>query len=148
MRHTDLDCENFTSKNIGTFDTLNQYIYDPKEIPGEYPGKLFLKEMLNLTGMEVSLNSMPAGSEIPFFHKHNQSEELFICLKGHGEMQIDTQRFPISEGSVIRIAPDAERTWRNNSDKELQFIVVQAKVNSCDFELSSDGEGVNREVVW
>ena len=31
-----------------------------------------LHELLNLTGEEISINTMPAGVQVPFVHKHKQ----------------------------------------------------------------------------
>lgn len=139
---------NYSMGHFGELKKLGQYIYQPENIPGKFPGKLFLKQHLNLTGMEVSVNIMPVGSSIPFYHKHKQNEELFICIKGRGEFIIDDERFPIEEGTMIRIDPEAERVWRNNSDEDLVFIVVQSIVNSCKSEFGNDGIGVDKVVIW
>ena len=42
---------------------------------------------------------------------------------------VDQDVFPISEGSV-RIAPLAERTWRNTGDEPMIMITMQSKLNS------------------
>ncbi len=139
---------NYSMGHFGELKGLGQYLYKPKNIPGEFPGKLFLKQQLNLTGMEVSVNSMPPGSSIPFYHKHKQNEELFICIKGNGEFIIDEDRFPIKEGTMIRIDPSAERVWRNCSEEDLVFIVVQSEVDSCSSEFGNDGFGVQKDVNW
>ncbi len=133
---------------IGNFDTLSQYVYDPKEIPGTFPGKLFLKEALDLSSMEVSFNSMPAGSSMPFHHAHRSSEELFICLSGKGEMIVDETTIELVQGTSVRISPEAVRIWRNCGDDELQFMVIQGKVYSFDDSCSSDGYAVQKEVKW
>lgn len=139
---------NYSMGHFGELKNFGQYVYNPQNLPGKYPGKLFLKQHLNLTGMEVSVNIMPAGSSIPFFHKHKANEELFICIKGNGEFMIDEDRFSIEEGTMIRIDPDAERVWRNCSGEDLVFIVVQCKVDSCESEFGYDGIGVKRDVNW
>jgi hypothetical protein len=52
------------------------------------------------------------------------------------------------EGSLIRIASDGKRTWRNNSDKPLIFMVIQAKNDSLDKYFVEDGFSVREEVKW
>ncbi len=138
----------FSIFEIGDFKSLSQYIYDPQEIPGTFPGKLFLKEPLDLSSMEVSFNTMPAGSSMPFHHAHRSSEELFICLSGRGEMIVDETKITLVQGTSVRIAPEAVRIWRNCGTEELQFIVVQGKVNSFDDSCSSDGYAVKKEIKW
>lgn len=90
------------------------------------PGKLFLKEALQLTGMEVSLNSMAAGQGMPFCHRHQQHEELYIFISGHGEFMVDEVVFDVGPGSCVRVAAPASRCWRNTGLDPLQFICVQA----------------------
>lgn len=140
--------KNYSALNIGALGCLQNYIYNPARIPGEFPGKLFLRDQLNLTGMEISFNSMAPGGAMPFIHKHNTHEELFVCLSGSGEIQLDGERFPIGEGSCIRIAPEAERSWRNCGEEELIFLVVQAKVNTISVSEGEDGDLVQKPVNW
>jgi hypothetical protein len=52
------------------------------------------------------------------------------------------------EGSVIRIAPDGRRTWRNNSDKPLIFMVIQAKNDSLDKYFVEDSFRVREDIKW
>ena len=37
-----------------------------------------LHNMLNLTGAEISYNSLPAGASVPFVHAHKENEEIYI----------------------------------------------------------------------
>ena len=46
--------------------------------------KLFEKEKLGLTGMEISINNLVANEGNPFVHTHQQNEELYIVIKGSG----------------------------------------------------------------
>ena len=48
-----------------------------------------LHETLGLTGCEASYNEMAAGSVVPFVHAHKKNEELYIVLKGSGELYLD-----------------------------------------------------------
>lgn len=139
---------NFTSLNIGALSSIKSYVYDPVRIPGQFPGKLFLRDELQLSGMEISFNSIAPGGGMPFIHKHRDHEELFICLSGRGEVQLDGESIRIQEGSCIRIAPGAERVWRNCGSDELLFIVVQAKVGSVEVSEGADGTIVDRPVSW
>ncbi|MBX9666301.1 MAG: hypothetical protein K2X93_01730 [Candidatus Obscuribacterales bacterium] len=56
-------------------------------------GKLFLKDHLGLTGMQVSLNLFPAGASMPFYHQQN--EELYIFTRGEGQIQLDNETFDV-----------------------------------------------------
>ncbi|MBQ3933626.1 MAG: cupin domain-containing protein, partial [Elusimicrobiaceae bacterium] len=59
-------------------------------------GKVFLHDVLGLTGCEISVSSMPAGIKLPFNHKHKQNEEVYIFLKGNGVMTLDTEAVTVT----------------------------------------------------
>ena len=136
------DYQDHTVGHVGKWSDLDKYTFQT------FPGKLFLKNALKLTGMEVSLNKLAPGAGVPFRHKHKKHEELFIFVKGQGQFQVDGHTMDISEGTVIRVAPGGVRTWRNNSSEALYYVVVQANSESpCEAEIS-DGIGVDGPVEW
>ena len=143
-----LEGDNFTAAHIGKWADLDKYAFKHPKLPRAYPGKLFLKKELKLTGMEVSLNKLPPGTQMPFYHKHQENEELYLFIKGTGQFQIDSQIVDVREGSVIRVGCNGVRIWRNNSSEDLYFVVIQAKAQSLSGEDISDGIGVEGPVEW
>jgi mannose-6-phosphate isomerase-like protein (cupin superfamily) len=137
---------NFTVSHVGNWSELDQYAFKHPNLPHAFPGKLFLKKELKLTGMEVSLNKFPPGASMPFYHKHQEHEELYIFIKGRGQFQIDDEVIDVGEGTVIRVAPDGIRTWRNNSSEDIYYIVIQAKAGSLLGEEISDGIAVKQRI--
>lgn len=101
-------------------------------------GKVFLRENVGLTGCEVSLNRLPAGKGVPFVHAHRQNEELYVVLRGEGIFYVDGREFPVREGSVVRVAPAAERAYRGGSE-DLYFICIQAREGSLAQATRDDG---------
>ena len=53
-----------------------------------------LHDLLNLTGAEVSCNTLPAGASVPFVHHHTQNEEVYLILEGKGMLYIDGEELP------------------------------------------------------
>ena len=51
-----------------------------------------LHDLLNLTGAEVSCNTLPAGASVPFVHHHTQNEEVYLILEGKGIASVLTRR--------------------------------------------------------
>jgi mannose-6-phosphate isomerase-like protein (cupin superfamily) len=139
---------NFTAVQAGSLERLDEYVFSDSKLPGEYPGKLFLKKKLGLTALEVSLNKLAPGGAIPFYHKHQTNEELYVFIGGEGQFQVDGEIIDVCEGTVIRVAPEGERAWRNNSTEDLYFVVIQAKAGSFEGETISDGKGVPDTVRW
>jgi len=132
--------KHFSAAEAGALRDWGQHSHPHPKL-GAVRGKLFLKEILGLTSMEASLGKMGPGAALPFFHKHRQHEELYIIVGGRGQFQIDDQVLDVKEGSVLRVAPEAARTWRNNSTEDLYYICIQAAVGTVKGDATSDGAG-------
>jgi mannose-6-phosphate isomerase-like protein (cupin superfamily) len=139
---------NFTSYDAGSMDDLFQYDFHHPKVARKVRGKLFLKEILGLSAMQISLNKLPAGVAVPFLHRHKQNEEVYLFIKGQGQMQIDNESIDVKEGTVIRVSPDGNRTWRNNSSEDLYYVVIQAKEGSLEQETFEDGVASDESPCW
>ena len=105
--------------------------------------------MLNLTGAEISLNRLPPKKSVPFYHKHQLNEEIYIFIDGEGEFQIDDRVFPIQEGTIVRVDPEGIRCFRNTSETQaLTFIAIQVRKNSYQGKTIEDGIPVEKRVSW
>ncbi|NEO83356.1 MAG: cupin domain-containing protein [Spirulina sp. SIO3F2] len=141
--------KNFSAIAVGAFANLTQYQFTIPDNGFTVAGKYFLKDPLQLTGAEISLNHLPPQHGIPFLHKHHQNEEVYLFVRGVGEFQVDGETFPIQEGAMVRVAPDGSRGIRNTSETEpLCWIVVQARVDSQPDSTIADGFAVARSVRW
>jgi len=136
---------NFKAAHVGSFKELDKYSYTLPSLKITTSGKLFLNELLGITSSEISLNKLPPAKSIPFYHKHQKNEEVYIFLSGEGEFQIDDHIFPVGEGTVVCVHPEGERTWRNKSKSEdLIYIVVQAPEGQIEAIETNDGVTVRR----
>lgn len=140
--------QNYSIFEVGALENIGQYSFTSKVLPSAISGKKFLKDELALTGMEVSFNTFPPGAAMPFYHQHREHEELYIFLKGRGQFQIDGKVIDVKEGTAIRVAPTGVRAWRNNSDQDLLYVVIQAKANSLPKGTIEDGVAVDKKVTW
>ncbi|HEY9773101.1 MAG TPA: cupin domain-containing protein [Planktothrix sp.] len=107
--------------------------------------KYFLHDFLGLTGMEVSITGYPPNHAFHLFHSHIENEELYIVTRGEGEMQLDDEIFPIKEGTVIRVEPNVVRNLRSSPSSGLQFVCVQARMNSLKQFNTPDVKFVERQ---
>lgn len=141
---------NYEFANIGKLANLTKMQYILPDSKKVLDGKIFLNELMKLSGSEISLNSFVPGQFFPFNHKHNKNEEVFIILSGIGEFEIDGNKMPIEEGSVIKVDPDAIRNICNTSiDTNLQFIVIQTVKGSMNStKPTQDGIGVSERTEW
>lgn len=132
--------DNYKVFNTNSFEDIKNYTFCIKGTNLKKESKLFLKDLLELSGMEVSVNILKAQEEIPFFHKHKQNEELYIVIKGEVMFIVDEEIINLKEGSFLKIKPDGARYYKNNSlTKELVLIVIQAKENSLGSKTIEDG---------
>lgn len=102
--------------------------------------KVFLKDKLDLTSCELSLNRAQKGTKAPFRHKHHQNEEIYIFLKWTGKMAVDGEEFTVHEGTCVKVEPQGCRYLENTGDCDPDYIYFQARANSLQQSLSADGE--------
>jgi uncharacterized cupin superfamily protein len=138
---------NYSIAQAGDWSQLRQHVFNHPVI-GKVPGKLFLKEPLGLTAMEVSLGVLHAGHGTPFLHAHRQNEELYLFVKGRGQLIVDEHVLDVREGTVVRIASAGARAWRNNSAEDLYYIVIQAKAGTLANGTITDGFEVPGAPRW
>jgi mannose-6-phosphate isomerase-like protein (cupin superfamily) len=139
---------NHNAIDLGKLGQLMDYSYMHPKRHQEVKGKVFVSEMLKSTGAELSFTTIPPGTAMPFMHQHKKHEEIYVFLKGSGQFQVDESVFDISEGSVIRVAPNGKRTYRNNSDQPLTFMCIQCQANSMENFGIEDGFLAEGEILW
>lgn len=141
--------QNFATADLGAFSQLSQYTFEAPGMPIKPKGKIFLNQLIDLTSAEISLNNIPPGKSVPFYHKHRLNEEIYIFVRGQGEFQVDDCVFLVQEGTVVRVSPEGERCLRNTSDAEdLCSIVIQSRVGSYTGHTIIDGVAVEKKVSW
>ena len=132
--------KNFTAVNIGKLSEVKDYVLPLGEI--EIPGKVFVGQALQVTGSELSFQTLVPGQDSGFLHTHKTHEELYFILKGEGEYQVDGEVFPVSEGSIVRVAPEGKRALKNTGEGEMLMLCIQYKANSFGEDDSPTGDGI------
>ena len=104
------------------------------------------------SGKNFSAVSVGKMSEIieHVLHTHKTHEELYIILKGEGQYQVDGEIFPVSEGTIIRVAPDGKRALKNTGSENLTMLCIQYKANAFTEADSpmTDGTILQEELKW
>lgn len=91
-----------------------------------------LHDLLSLTGAEISVNDIPAGTGVPFVHSHKKNEEIYGVLSGKGRAVIDGETVELKAGDWLRVAPTAKRQFSAAEDTSIRFICVQVRENSLE----------------
>ena len=105
---------------------------------------MFAGQAVGATGSELSFQTLVPGQDSGFLHTHKTHEELYIILKGEGQYQVDGEVFPVSEGTIIRVAPDGKRS------ENLTMLCIQYKANAFTEADSpmTDGVILQEELKW
>jgi mannose-6-phosphate isomerase-like protein (cupin superfamily) len=142
----------WSAAHLGRLAEVDRYALTLPQFPKPIRGKVFLKPLLGLTGMEVSVTKLPAlpgGAAIPFLHRHRRHEELYVFTGGRGQMLVDGDVIDVEEGSVVRVAPGGARTIRASPGEELRYFCIQARQDSMpDAEAADDGERLEAKPAW
>ena len=70
---------------------------------------------------------MPSKSSMGV-HKHGQNEEMYIILEGEGTMTINSEKVKVKKGDMILNEPNGEHGLINDSDKEIELLIMQARL--------------------
>lgn len=140
--------KNFTAVSVGKLNEIKNYVLPMGDI--EIPGKVFVGQALQTTGSELSFQVLVPNQDSGFLHTHKTHEELYFILKGKGEYQVDGEIFSVSEGCIIRVAPDGKRALKNTGKDEMLMLCIQYKANSFAENDSPAGDGVilNDKLTW
>ena len=138
----------FTCFHAGPKEEWAQFRLEPPDVPLPARGKLFLRRLLGSAGLEMSLNVVPPGQGMPFQHKHQRNEEVYVVVGGRGQFLVDGECIDVAEGSVLRLAPAVARAWRNNSDEPLHFLCLQYRADSVIEGGTADGQKVEGQPAW
>jgi len=63
-------------------------------------------------------------------HCHSEEEEVFVILEGQGTLVTDGEEHDAPAGTFCRLAPEVNRTIRNNSDANVRALLIGVPVDS------------------
>lgn len=66
---------------------------------------------------------LPPGTSIGT-HRHENDEEYYYVVSGHGRMTLDDRQVDIGPGDVTAVFPGGRHGLENNGDRDLRVIVV------------------------
>ena len=94
-----------------------------------------------------------APGEAPPLHQHDDTEQIFYILSGHGRLEIGTdgEAYPLNPGDVVRIPPSTLHTIHSLGDMTLRYLAVDCfPAGRPDAEPTWDAhiKGVCRQLGW
>lgn len=141
--------KNYSAVNVGKMSEISEYVL-PMGPDVKIQGKVFVGQALGTTGSELSFQTLVPGQDSGFLHTHKTHEELYFILKGEGCYQVDGEMIPVSEGSIVRVAPEGKRALKNTGSKDMVMLCIQYKANGFTEADSpmTDGVILQEELKW
>lgn len=140
--------KNYTAISVGSLSKLMEHSLVHPKLGHTVEGKVLIKDAVKATGTEISFNILPPRTDVAYFHIHHKNEETYIIIQGSGDFQVDDDCFEISEGSIVRVAPEGKRGLRNSSDSSMIYIVIQSKEGSLEEHTFDDGARIAYSPKW
>ncbi len=140
--------ENYSAVSVGRINEIIEH--ELPMGPMTIQGKVFAGQAVGATGSELSFQTLVPGQDSGFLHTHKTHEELYIILKGEGLYQVDGEQFPVSEGTIVRVAPNGKRALKNTGRDNLTMLCIQYKANAFTESDSpmTDGIILQDELKW
>lgn len=65
--------------------------------------------------MRVNVLFLEPG-DVVGYHTHERQEELYVCIRGPGQVYIDRELHEVPEGGVVRVRADVPRQLLNTTE--------------------------------
>lgn len=90
-----------------------------------------VRRTLGIESFGINAVGIPPGEQIPEHDELDRDqEELFLVLEGEPTLVIDGEDHAAPAGTFVRLDPEHKRTVRNDSDVEVEVLIVSAPRSS------------------
>jgi quercetin dioxygenase-like cupin family protein len=114
--------EGYTIKSIDEFEEM--------EGSGGATWRL-ARKTLGAEAFGFNVVDIEAGGAIPAHdHSGDKQEEVFIILEGEGKIVTDGEEHDAPVGTFCRLAPEVNRTIKNESDAKVRALLIGVPVDS------------------
>lgn len=103
----------------------------------EERARIELHDRLGLTGAEISINTLPASTNVPFVHSHKENEEIYYIISGNGKFVIDGEELALFAGDFVKVNPQGKRQIFAG-EEGISYLCIQVKVNSLEEYTAND----------
>ncbi len=103
----------------------------------EEGARIELHDRLGLTGAEISINTLPANTNVPFVHSHKENEEIYYIISGNAKFVIDGEELSLSAGDFVKVNPQGKRQIFAG-EEGISYLCIQVKVNSLEEYTAND----------
>lgn len=120
----------YTKKNLRE-DVENQA---PKfDMPSEMQAR-FGRRALDGKTLGLSIMTLEPGFRIPFGHKHEGQEEVYVVVRGSGRIKVEDEIVEVSEWDAVRFDKDTMRNVEAGPDG-IEYLAFGAGDDPMDAEM-------------
>ena len=83
---------------------------------GDFQEARFAAEALEATDTGLAHLRIRPDQRVPFAHKHDNAEEVYVVLSGSGRVKLDDDIVDLSALDALRVAPAVTRNFEAGSD--------------------------------
>jgi uncharacterized cupin superfamily protein len=76
----------------------------------------FARDALGLQQCGVSLQRVDPGARIPFGHRHERQEEVYVVVAGSGRLKLDDEVIDVRAWDAVRVSPETARAFEAGPD--------------------------------
>ena len=83
----------------------------------------FARKALEVEGGGLSYQRMAPGFVLPFGHRHENHEEVYVVLSGSGRVKLDGEEHELRQWDALRLAPPVTRGFAAGPDG-MELLVI------------------------
>ncbi len=107
----------------------------PEVTPREFPAGRATRIFAGVAGLPVGQFAMGQstlypGGRVPLHHHGN--EEVYVILRGSGEITVGSETIAVGTGSAVYLPPDVPHELRNTSAEDLILLWAYAPATVVD----------------
>src|SRR5262249_50891962 len=102
-------------------------------MPAELQAR-FARRALDGKTLGVTHFRLQPGFRMPFGHKHELQEEVYVVVRGSGRVKVDDEIVDVSEWDAIRFDPETMRDVEAGPDG-IEYLAFSAGEDSRDAEM-------------
>jgi len=91
----------------------------------EFQEARFAREDLGAEQAGLAHIKVKPGKRMPFGHKHDEAEEIYVVIAGSGRVKLDDEIVELTELDAIRVAPEVARSFEAGPDG-ISFLALGA----------------------
>ncbi len=122
----------YTRKNLREVENAAPRFQMPSEMEARFARTPVEGETLGLSLMTLAPNF-----RIPFGHKHESQEEVYVIVRGSGQIRVEDEIVEVAQWDAIRFDKDTMRAVEAGPDG-IEYVAFGAGTDAQEVEMAAD----------